>query len=115
MIQYKNYTILKNIKIKFVAYTKKKNYLNNYLKFHTKRIIVNRAPKHFNIGQHSIKMRLYGGEFNFNCDYVGLTPAYFLLGKKLFLKIQLQPNEIPTKIVLYYSAKFKFKINVIYN
>lgn len=116
MIQYKTLTLLRNIKIKFIGYTKKKNHTAKYLKFQTKRIIVNRAPKHFNIGQHSIKIRLYSGMININANYLTTSPIYFFFAaKKTFSIVQLQIHEIPKKIVFYYHSKFKFNINVIYN
>lgn len=116
MIQYNTNATLLKLKIKFVAYVKKKTLNNLYFKFQTKRIIVNRAPKHFNIGQHSIKIRLYRGLYTVKCNFVTNNPIHNLfVCTHLFTKIQPQIHEIPQKVVFYYKTKFKFNFNVIFN
>lgn len=116
MIQYNTNSTLLKLKIKFISYVKKKTLNNFYFKFHTKRIIVNKAPKHFNIGQHSIKIRLYRGLYSMNCYCVTNNPIHNLSAlAHSFTKIQLQIHEIPQKIVFCYKTKFKFNFNVIFN
>lgn len=110
MIQFKNFVLLNKLQIKFISYLKPFKLLKNTLiKFKTKRILANRAPKHFNIGQHSMKIRQYYGEQTFLFDYYirGLTLQcvhhnFFYEDINLSKKLSIRSSK------LYYKAHFKF-------
>lgn len=115
MIKYKNKILLCTLKIKFFTNIKLVKLFNGKLiKFTTKKIIANRAPKHFNIGQHAMKVRQYKGEqvipinyslktFTPQCIFHNFFYEEITLAKKLSIRSS----------TIYYSTYFKFKQYVI--
>ena len=110
MILLKNLIFLKSIQINFSSYVKQyKNYNFIITNFKTKRLILNRAPKHFNIGQHQLKVRTYNGYYLYNFNYFckGLTPHKILLS--LFYKeINLSKKLTIKSSKIFYCVIFKF-------
>nr|YP_010147335.1 hypothetical protein K4Z05_mgp17 [Thuricola similis]QQP22146.1 hypothetical protein TSIM_38 [Thuricola similis] len=110
MIKYKNKILLSRLKIKFFTNVKFVKIFNGkLLKFTTKRIIANRAPKHFNIGQHAMKVRQYKGEqiVTINYSIKNFIPQcifhnFFYEEITLVKKLSIRSS------IIYYSTYFKF-------
>lgn len=110
MIKYKNKILIKILKIKFFTHVKTFKLLNaKLITFSTKKIIANRAPKHFNIGQHAMKIRKYNGEYLISLNYSLFTfvphqflNTYFYEDLNISKKLSIKSSKI------YYNAFFKF-------
>lgn len=110
MIKYKNKTLLSSLKIKFFTNIKLVKICNGkLLKFTTKRIIANRAPKHFNIGQHAMKVRQYKGEQIIAINYlIKNSPPQCIFHNFFYEEITLVKKLSIRSSTIYYSNYFKF-------
>lgn len=110
MIQFKNKVLLYKLQIKFLSYTKLNKILNlTFIKFKTKRILANKAPKHFNIGQHSMKVRQYCGEQTFLLNFYAEGLTLQNVSHKWFYKeFTLSKNLTIRSSKIYYNTFFKF-------
>lgn len=115
MVLLKSELFISKCKLKFWTYSKPKklNTPATFYFFKTTRIIANRAPKHFNIGQYQLKIRKYYiiVEYTLNMVSSGFLSKYSLIPTyQKFINTAGGCHLASLKI--YYSQRAKFNSDV---
>lgn len=109
MIKIKNKVFCSKIQLNFITFIKSTKHELTYTKYSTTRVLANKAPKHFNIGQHSMKIRRYFGNkiFFINNWFKGLSPQ-IVTHDFFFKNLSFQKKLSVTRSIIYYKIIFKF-------
>ena len=108
MLKFKQLVYLKYFKLRLKSYLKYKPIYGKLIKYTTKRILINKAPKHFNIGQHSLKVRSYFSE-----QIIHIPETYFGCGisnptsNLIFKQLIFNKKFNIRSVTIYYSSYFK--------